>query len=232
MALRCAVLAVALWLAPAQPAAPLRVLFIGNSLTYVNDLPAMVAALGRSAGTPIEYEAVARPDVSLEDHWNQGDARRAIARGRWTWVVLQQGPSALPASRVLLIEYAKRFDGEIRRVGARTAIYMVWPSRARRGDFPGVIQSYVAAAAAVKATLLPVGAAWREAWALDARLPLYGDDGFHPSPMGSWLGALVIYRQLTGQEPPQGSVAGLSAVDGSLLRRAASTAIATHAPGR
>lgn len=230
MAVRCAVLAVALWLA--SPAAPLRVLFIGNSLTYSNDLPAMVVALGRSAGTPIDVESVAVPNFSLEDHWNQGDARRAIGRGPWTWVVLQQGPSALPESRALLIEYAKRFDREIQRAGARTAMYMVWPSRARRGDFAGVSRSYAAAAAELGATLLPVGDAWREAWAIDASLPLYGDDGFHPSPKGSWLAALVIYRQLTGQEPPGGPVAGLSALEASRLRQAATTAVAKRSSGR
>lgn len=89
MATRLALVALLLWLAPSQTSPPIRVLFTGNSLTYFNDLPATVAALGRSAGTPIEYDTVARPDCSLEDHWNQGDARRAIGRGGWTWVVLQ-----------------------------------------------------------------------------------------------------------------------------------------------
>ncbi len=225
MTVRGAVLAVALWVATAPPVAPVRVLFIGNSLTYSNDLPAMVAAVGRSAGTLIECEAVALPNFSLEDHWNQGDARRAIGRGPWTWVVLQQGPSALPASRVLLIDYAKRFDREIQRAGARTAMYMVWPSRVRKGDFPGVSRSYAAAATELRATLLPVGDAWQEAWTIDASLPLYGSDGLHPSPMGSWLGALVIYRQLTGREPPSGRIPGISALEASHLQRAALTAI-------
>ena len=113
-------------------------------------------------------ESVAKPDYSLEDHWNDREARRAIARG-WDIVVLQQGPSALPESRVLLVEYAKRFDAEIRKTGARTALYMVWPSRARRGDFDGVSQSYAIAAKAVGGLLLPVGDAWRSAWAIDPR---------------------------------------------------------------
>ena len=226
MVARFALLALVIGLAPPQPTAPMRVLFIGNSLTYVNDLPAMVAAFGRSAGTSIEYETVAIPDFSLEDHWNQGDASRAIRRGGWTWVVLQQGPSALAASRLLLIDYAKRFDQEIQRAGARTAMYMVWPSRARRGDFPGVSRSYAAAAAALGATLLPVGDAWREAWAIEASLPLYGRDGLHPSPMGSWLGALVVYRQLTGREAPPEPVSGASAREAAQLRRAAASAVA------
>src|SRR5262245_23603813 len=72
---------------------PCRVLFIGNSLTYVNDLPAMVTALADSAGAgPLVVESVVFGGYSLEDHWNQGDALRAIERGGWSVVVLQQGP--------------------------------------------------------------------------------------------------------------------------------------------
>ena len=96
----------------------------------------MVCELARAAGRSAVCESVAKPDYSLEDHWNERDARQAIARG-WDVVVLQQGPSALTESRVLLVDYAKRFDAEIRKTGARTALYMVWPSRTRRGDFPG-----------------------------------------------------------------------------------------------
>src|SRR5262245_12070156 len=101
----------------AQPAE--RILFIGNSLTYVNDLPAMVSALAKADWRTIHCEMVARPDFSLEDHWQQGEARRAIRSGSWTTVVLQQGPSALPESRRLLIEYTRRFDQEIKAAGAR-----------------------------------------------------------------------------------------------------------------
>ena len=115
---------------------PTRILFIGNSLTYSNDLPAMVCAMARSAGRQVTCESVAKPDYGLEEHWNDREARQAIARG-WDVVVLQQGPSALPESRRLLIDYTRRFDAEIKKAGARTALFMVWPSRTRRGDFSG-----------------------------------------------------------------------------------------------
>jgi hypothetical protein len=177
--------------------APLRVLFIGNSLTTSNDLPALVEAIAAvESGPRFECEVVALPNYSLEDHWRQGDAVRAIRRGGWSVVVLQQGPSSLDESRVLLVEYAERFAGEIRRVGARPALYMVWPSQARRADFERASASYAAAARAVDGVLLPAGDAWRRAWRLDADLPLYGPDGFHPSRLGSILGALIIYRGL------------------------------------
>ena len=86
------------------PAQPLHVLFIGNSLTYVNDLPAIVSALAEaSGGQRIACEAVASGGYSLEDHWQHGDALAAIRRGTWNVVVLQQGPSASPDGRASLI---------------------------------------------------------------------------------------------------------------------------------
>lgn len=204
-------------LAVAQPA-PFRILFIGNSLTYANDLPAMVCGLARSAGRQSVCESIARPDYSLEDHWQDRQTRAVISRG-WDVVVLQQGPSALPESRRLLIAYAKRFDGEIRKAGARTAFYMVWPSQARRGDFAGVSQSYAAAAKEVKGVLLPVGDAWRAAWAADSKTPLYGADGFHPSVSGTYLAALVIYAGLFGEPPPAAPVPPGAQSSATLLQR-------------
>ena len=179
-----------------------RVLFVGNSLTAFNNLPGLVEAMSRTTAGPIlSSAAVVFPDHSLEDHWARGDALRAIARGGWSFVVLQQGPSALPESQTLLRAYTKSFDQVIRKAGARTALYMVWPSRARAQDRDGVSQSYSAAARDVNALLLPVGDVWRAAWQRDATLPLYADDGLHPSPMGSYLAALVIYQGLTSRSP-------------------------------
>ena len=96
-----------------------RLLFIGNSLTYENDLPSIVKALADAAGAELDAEAVIGPGFALEDHWANGSAQAAIRRGGWTVVVLQQGPSSLPGSRTNLIDYAGRFAEEIRRVRAR-----------------------------------------------------------------------------------------------------------------
>lgn len=174
-------------------------LFVGNSLTTANNLPGLVEAMSSSVGAPIRCEAVTFDGFSLEDHWNEGSARRAIARRGWSFVVLQQGPSALPESRVNLVEYARRFDAEVRRAGARTALYMVWPASARRADFDGVRASYAAAAQAVGGLFLPAGEAWRTLWRLDTRIALYGPDGFHPTASASYLAALVITRGITGR---------------------------------
>jgi len=196
-------------------------LFIGNSLTAANDLPAMVGRLAAAAHRPFRYRAVVFGGYSLEDHWNQGDAKRAIADGGWTTVVLQQGPSSLPDSRRYLIDYTKRFAAEAARVGADTALYMVWPAQERFGDFEGVRVSYQEAAKAVHGRFIPAGEAWRAAWRRDSRVELYGPDGFHPTPLGSYLAALVMYRALFKAAPPDAPPPGVSAERAAVLQQAA-----------
>jgi hypothetical protein len=116
-------------------------------------------------------------------------------------VVLQQGPSSLPENRDQLRASARTFDTDIRRVGATTALFSVWPSDARRADFDRAIESYTLAAQDVNGLLFPVAAAWLAAWQRDPTLTLYSGDGLHPSMAGSYLAALVMYGVLYQRSP-------------------------------
>ena len=214
--------------AAAQPTTvrPLRILFIGNSLTQWNDLPSVVARLAMADGQPQPLtRMVAVGGFSLEDHWNKGDAQRAIGDGPWDFVVLQQGPSALLESRRLLVAYAQRFAGAITKAGAHPAMYMVWPSLERRGDFNGVSQSYRAAAKATNAVLLPAGEAWSRVLQRQDAPRLYSEDGLHPTTAGTYLAALVIYQGLYNRSPSGLPAFGLSANDARRLQEAASAVI-------
>jgi len=180
-----------------------RVLFVGNSLTMANGLTAMVEELARTAGdAALETRMIAQPGVSLEDHWNQGDAQRALANGRWTTIVLQQGPSSRADSQQALREYVVRFDLEARRHGTRVGVYMVWPPRSGPGTFAQVHDSYARAARDVKGILLPAGDAFREALRLQPDMALFDTDGFHPSALGSFLAAVVIHQRLSERPEP------------------------------
>jgi hypothetical protein len=195
----------ALALARSGPQAPpaKRVLLVGNSLTLANGLGAMIEALGRAVGDPpIETRTVAAGGYSLEDHWKHGEARRAIATGTWSAVVLQQGPSSQADSQTLLREYTRRFDREARRAGAQVALFMVWPPRSGPGTYADVSRSYRRAAADVHGVLLPVGDAFAAASRLNAAAPLFGPDGFHPTSLGTCLAAIVIHQALTERAEP------------------------------
>lgn len=114
---------------------------------------------------------------------------------------MQQGPSALPESQVDLRAWAGRFADEIRRRDGRPALFAVWPEVQRSYAFASVAASYCNAALASNSELYRAGTAWKAAWRRNPKLRLWGPDGFHPSPLGSYLAAAVVYGGLTRSMP-------------------------------
>lgn len=178
-----------------------RALFIGNSYTYFADIPGLVQAMADSAGRDkIAIETVAGPDMALVDHWNEGTAKREIAKGGWQWVILQQGPSSVQVNRDSLRALTQLFGAEIAKVSATPALFSAWPSAARPQDFDRAIESYALAAADVSGILLPVAGSWKKAWETEPTLQMYAD-GLHPSAIGAYLAAATIYSRLLNRTP-------------------------------
>ena len=101
-------------IAHAQETAPrkLRVLFVGNSLTYVNDLPSTLRALAASQPTPvsIETQTFVAPGGSLSDRWNDGKAAAALDAGHWDALVLQERGGVLAC----MVESEQRSSADCR----------------------------------------------------------------------------------------------------------------------
>lgn len=193
-----------------------KVLLIGNSLTYSNDLPWMLEAIAAQAGKQLTADAIALPNAALEDHFRGRTAHSAIANGGYQFVILQQGPSSLPESQAHLLEWTARFAPRIRAAGARPALYMVWPDITRSAFFDDVRTAYSNAALEVGGMFIPAGEAWRAAWRSDPALPLYSGDQFHPSALGSYAAALSMFCELYRQSPV-GLPPRLTLVDGQIL---------------
>lgn len=179
----------------------MRVLFLGSSLTYNNDMPHLVQAFAREVGQSLDVVTVAKGGFSFEDHCKRGAALSTLRKGPWNYVVMQQGPSTLTASRRNMLEWARKLAAPIRQAGARPALYMVWPSEDRLAYFDEVRTSYQLAAEAVDGMMIPAGEAWRAAWRRDPDVPLYRRDREHPSPTGSFLAALSIFGMLFDRSP-------------------------------
>lgn len=182
---------------PVLGEADVRILFVGNSLTYTNALPAVVGSVAASTGRSVAHAMLAQPNWSLEEHWFAGlpDHIRAL---RPDVVVLQQGPSTLPESRSHLVHWTETIAPVVAEAGGETALLMVWPPLSRFEYFDDGIASYAAAAEAVDGILIPAARTWLEAWALDPELPLYGPDDFHPSYLGTLATAYTVAAVLLG----------------------------------
>jgi len=138
------------------------VLFIGNSLTYANNLPLLVAQLGGQKGVQIIPEMIAYPNYALEDHWNDGQIQLLIATKKYHFVVVQQGPSSQNDGRAMLMDYGARIKGLCDANNSQLAFFMVWPALANFHTFDGVIKNYTDSALAKNSFLCPVGKIWKE----------------------------------------------------------------------
>lgn len=217
-----------------SPPETYRILFIGNSLTGANNMPQMVQGLIDSTHLQrFEVHIVMLPGASLDDQWDSGEAVRTIQSGKWNVVILQQGPSALPESRVVLVSATRKFAPLIRESGGRPALYMVWPAAERLGDFDAVRESYALAARSVEGIFFPAGEAWRAAWRRNSKLALYSRDGLHPTIEGSYLAAIVIASMLTDRSARglpstiqlKDSVVEIAPSDAAVLQDAADEAV-------
>ncbi len=176
-------------------ASPLRVLFVGNSYLYVNDLPAAVERVAASRGIAVNAQMLAQPNFAIEDHIRNGSYAQAIALG-WDWVVLQQGPSTLPQNQQNLRIWAGRAAREARLTGAKVALMSAWPAVVNATTSIAAEESYRAAAIDARACVFPVATAWRVSRSELPLIELYDADGLHAAKAGTLLAALVIARGL------------------------------------
>jgi hypothetical protein len=199
----------------------MRALFVGNSFTARNDVPALVARLAESRGARLEHRLISAGGASLRTHWNRGEARREIARAPWDWVVLQE-QSTLPVKNARRMhENVRLFDEVIRAAGARTALYMTWARRHAPETQRAITDAYAAIGAELGAAVAPAGVAWERVLARAGHPALHDADGSHPTLAGSYLAACVLFATLFGERPGEDDVPGLARAEAGPLREAA-----------
>lgn len=175
---------------------PVSILFVGNSLTYVNDLPGKLKQIAHEKGKRVVTDMLALPDYALTDHLADGKLQQMIMTGQFTYLVVQQGPSSQTEGRALLREAATELKKLCEVNRTKLAFYMVWPAYQNYQHFNAVIKNYTDAASSVNAILCPVGLKWKAYIDKTGDISYYGSDQFHPSPKGTQLAAEIIYHSL------------------------------------
>lgn len=170
------------------------ILFVGNSLTYTNNLPDLVKVFAKDKNKNIEVDMLALPNYALVDHLADGELQQKIKSKKYQYIVVQQGPSSQAEGRALLLEAAAVINELCIENDAQLAIFMVWPAYDNYYNFDGVIKNYTEAANINKAILCPVGKKWKEYIDATGDLSYYGPDLFHPSLKGSEEAAKIIYE--------------------------------------
>jgi hypothetical protein len=108
------------------------ILFIGNSYTYVNDLPLMIANVSLSTNDTISYNSSTPGGYTFNNHTQDTASISKIKQGNWDFVVLQE-QSQLPSFPIGQVSvesfpYAKILDSIINTYNscAETVFYMTW----------------------------------------------------------------------------------------------------------
>ena len=94
-----------------------RILFIGNSHTYLHYMPRMLEQLARAAGyrKRLRTEQVTGRGAGLEWHWNNPATRHMITDGQWDYVILQERSGGPLEDPVSMQKHARLLDAEIRQ---------------------------------------------------------------------------------------------------------------------
>lgn len=191
----------------------MRALFLGNSYTFYNDVPAQVRALAAEAGTDVEVDQVVEGGADWSLHAGRLGGLERIRGSKWDVVVLQ-GRSTDPLLKTRRFhKYGAILGKAAQESGARVLLYQTWPwasdhasyahrwsKRSPQAWLDVVRHEYAKLAHTLSVEVAPAGDAW--AMALERHdLELYDDDRHHASPLGSHLSACVLARTILRCDP-------------------------------
>ena len=191
----------------------MHILFIGNSYTYVNDLPGTFARLACTGGHKVETDMAAEGGWALADHAASAQTLAKLAQSKWDFVILQE-QSEIPAMddyrKQSMYPAVRQLVGKIKATGAKPILFLTW------GHHDGLPQAgfqtfndmqaqlyvgYMGIAKELNVPVAPVGDAWLMGRLQPTPLDLWQADGSHPNEMGTYLAACVFYAVFFRQSP-------------------------------
>jgi Prokaryotic N-terminal methylation motif len=174
------------------PRKRLKVVFVGNSKTYWNDIPGIVVELGKDFGVEVSTKVVVEGGQTLEGHWERGEAQNAILEDWSDFVVIQEQSNREYSEDEwpLYLDYATRLIQLCKRDSV-PVIYSTWGFRDYAYLQPTITRrafSIINEKENTHSEVCPVGEAWR----CDPGPDLFDDDR-HPSIYGAYLSACVFH---------------------------------------
>lgn len=199
--------------APSREKIQTRILFVGNSYTYFNNLPQILQQIAFAGGNGnVEVQMVAEGGATLRDIWEKGAALKVIREHSWNYVILQD-QSSLGNTYIVngkerivdqseFLRYARLFDAEIKKKGAKTVFYLTWAKEdADAREQMALNNAYVSIARDLRDLVAPVGVVWQRVRRQFSKLALYISDKSHPTAAGSYLAAIVLYTTIFRKSP-------------------------------
>jgi hypothetical protein len=184
----------------------LKILFVGNSYTYVSNMPHLVSLISDFTQTKLITSKSVAGGATLSDHWRSEkglNTMELINNGDYDIVILQDQSMTTIVQPDSLLIYSKKFSDYIRKNGAQPYLYCTW-AREKVPQYQETITDvYNQAARENNIGLVKVGEAWKLAQTLRPKIELYRLDGSHQSPLGAFLTACNFVKELSKELPDQ-----------------------------
>ncbi|MBP0968846.1 MAG: hypothetical protein J5744_01745 [Oscillospiraceae bacterium] len=181
----------------------MKVLFIGNSHTYMNDMPRLAGEMiSRVTGSTCDVVALSYSGRSLKWHMEEEyfAVRFNILHGGYDFCVMQEVAHPM-TDEGDTVRNAERIIGLCRKAGTVPVIFETWAEKAKPYNQAEMTRRYRDLTQRTGALLAPIGETWERVMRDHLDIELYWKDGEHASPAGDYLAALVITRTLTGKVP-------------------------------
>ncbi|MDT7832335.1 hypothetical protein RQM59_08085 [Flavobacteriaceae bacterium S356] len=195
----------------------LKILFVGNSYTYYEQMPKMVAHISNGTQTKLITQRSAPGGARLREHWlglRGMKTKELIRKGNFDIVVLQGQSMAALRRPDTLKKYAKLFSSFIKRHNAKPYFYGTWARESTPKLQKNITRVYTEIASSNKGVFVPVGEAWAYARKLRPTIRLYARDGSHPNKLGAYLTASVFVATILSEIPKKSdNVKGLFPAD-------------------
>ncbi|MNS19339.1 Protease 1 precursor [compost metagenome] len=228
--------------APSRAADSLRVLFIGNSMTYFNDMPYMFRSIAIEKGKPVSVQFYAPGGSGFVNHVSDPNVWSLFANTPWDVVVLQPGTSESAGASATVNETIGRGRQLLDSVYhyspcARVFLYEIpygVPSASAYNNYFSVqtmIRDSISKMAdSLHVQMIPAGECARAYYALHQNLLLHGSyNDIHPSAYGSLMVAAAAYAAIF-QDTVSGSAyhANLVADTAAKFYRIVDTVVLNH----
>ncbi len=184
------------------------VLFIGNSLTYVNDLPGMINNIATSDGNSLNHSSHTPGGSSLSSLHYYPNAIAKITQQPWDYVILQgQSTEAIVSQNHnhFFMQSVANLVHRITQNGSKAVFYMTFANNDINNDYNKIqtiiANAYIYAGNMTHSVISPVGLAWQQSLKIRPDLVLHQADGVHPTVMGTYLTACVFYTSLYCDSP-------------------------------
>ena len=175
------------------------ILFIGNSFSFYWNMPTLFAKIAESEGVTFHVYSATESGASLKNHWHSEKKSQAIElinNKRWDYVIMHDHSLATIDKLDDFRTYGTNFCEIAKESGAEPILLMTWAYKSDINMINTISKQYRYLGSKLNVRVCPVGEIFNLSRTIRPEINLFSDDK-HPSPDGSFLVALSLYKFIT-----------------------------------